>query len=82
MDEATSATGNETATGTWWDSYAECPLMDMSMGKHRIRLVSELIILVGAFLYLMAALREARFLGNKMFFENLVSPVVAAPSQF
>lgn len=59
--------------GTWWDSYAECPLMDMSIGRNRLRLVTEILILIGSLLYLIAALREARFLGYKMFVENLVS---------
>lgn len=59
--------------GSWWDAYEDCPLMDMSTGKNRLRLVTEILILVGSLLYLIAALREARFLGYKMFVENLVS---------
>lgn len=46
--------------------------MDMSTGKNRLRMVSEVLILIGSLLYLIAALREARFLGYKMFVENLV----------
>lgn len=58
---------------TWWDSYAECPLMDVSAPENKLRMVTELIILIGSLLYLIAALREARFLGYKMFVENLVN---------
>lgn len=39
----------------------------------QIRLVAELVLLTGAFLYIFAALRESRFLGYHMFIENLVS---------
>lgn len=64
---------NNNQNGSWWDSYEDCPLMDMSIGKNRLRLVTEILILIGSLLYLIAALREARFLGYKMFVENLVS---------
>lgn len=37
-----------------------------------MRLIAEVALLVGAFLYLLAALREARFLGLNMMIENLV----------
>lgn len=37
-----------------------------------MRLIFELIQLTGAFLYILAALRESRFLGYNMFIENLV----------
>lgn len=53
--------------------------MDMSIGKNRLRLVSEILILIGALLYLIAALREARFLGYKMFVENLASHFLFIP---
>lgn len=38
----------------------------------QIRLVAEMVLLTGAFLYIFAALRESRFLGYHMFIENLV----------
>lgn len=39
----------------------------------KVRFVTELIQLTGAFLYIAAALREMKFLGYHMFIENLVS---------
>lgn len=56
----------------WWNSYAECPLLNIETPTNRVRLVFELIQLIGAFLYIVAALREMRFLGYNMFIENLV----------
>lgn len=38
----------------------------------KVRLVTEVIQLIAAFLYLLAALREMKFLGYHMFIENLV----------
>lgn len=38
----------------------------------QIRLTSEAALTIGAFFYILAALREARFLGGHMFVENLV----------
>lgn len=38
-------------------------------------MVGETGVLIGVVLYLGAAAREARFLGRKMFFENLVSSI-------
>ena len=38
----------------------------------KIRLVAEILTEIGAILYILAALREARFLGLHMFIENLV----------
>jgi len=35
-------------------------------------MTAEVLMVLGAFLYLVAALREARFLGRRMFLENLV----------
>lgn len=40
-----------------------------------MRIVAEIVIFFGAILYLLSALREAQFLGYKMFIENLVSTV-------
>lgn len=39
----------------------------------KLRVICEIVILVGSLLYLLTALREAKFLGYKMFIENLVS---------
>jgi hypothetical protein len=41
----------------------------------QIRLSAEALLTVGALLYILSALREARFLGAKMFFENLVNRI-------
>lgn len=35
--------------------------------------MAEIVLLSGALLYILAALRESRFLGYHMFIENLVS---------
>uniref|UniRef100_A0A182QKQ8 Ion transport domain-containing protein n=1 Tax=Anopheles farauti TaxID=69004 RepID=A0A182QKQ8_9DIPT len=56
---------------------SKCHTMDYDGMEGKVRLISEMIILVGAFLYLLAALRELKFLGRKMFFENLMT----APSR-
>lgn len=56
----------------WWSSYAECPLLDIESDTDKIRVITELIQLAGAFLYIVAALREMKFLGYHMFIENLV----------
>lgn len=57
----------------WWSSNAECPLLNMDSYTDKVRLITELIQLTGAFLYIVAALREMKFLGYHMFIENLVS---------
>ncbi|XP_058980182.1 transient receptor potential cation channel subfamily V member 5-like [Musca domestica] len=62
---------------SWWASYEECPLMDMETNLAKFRIVSEIVIFFGAILYLLSALREAKFLGYKMFVENLMT----APSR-
>ncbi|XP_061510330.1 transient receptor potential cation channel subfamily V member 5 [Anopheles gambiae] len=56
---------------------SNCHTMDYDGVEGKVRLISEMIILVGSFLYLLAALRELKFLGRKMFFENLMT----APSR-
>nr|XP_016933690.1 transient receptor potential cation channel subfamily V member 5 [Drosophila suzukii] len=61
----------------WWESYAQCPLMNLESDLAKLRIVAELLNFVGAILYLIVALREARFLGLKMFIENLMT----APSR-
>lgn len=57
----------------WWDNLQEeCRLMNLDLPEAQIRFTAELGITLGAFIYLAAAVREARFLGLRMFFENLV----------
>lgn len=68
---ATEASDNDDSK--WWTSYAECPLLNMDSDMDKIRLVTEVVQLTAAFLYLVAALREMKFLGYHMFIENLVS---------
>lgn len=46
--------------------------MQLNTFEAKIRFSAEIAMTVGAFLYLLAAVREARFLGLRMFFENLV----------
>lgn len=61
----------------WWDNLQEeCRLMQLDSAKSKIRFAAELLMVVGAFAYLAAAVREARFLGGRMFFENLVINLV------
>lgn len=55
-----------------WTSFSECPLLDISTWENRTKLVAEGLLTIGALYYILSALREARFLGAKMFFENLV----------
>ncbi|KAL1493977.1 hypothetical protein ABEB36_009655 [Hypothenemus hampei] len=62
----------------WWDDLQEkCRLMNLDTPEAQVRFTAELAITSGAFLYLAAAVREARFLGLRMFFENLMT----APSR-
>jgi hypothetical protein len=57
----------------WWDDLQEeCRLMQFGSMKAKIRVVCELCMETGSILYILAALREARFLGLNMFIENLV----------
>ncbi|CAH1105223.1 unnamed protein product [Psylliodes chrysocephalus] len=56
----------------WWDNLAEeCRLMQLDSLEAKIRFSAEIAITIGSFLYLISAVREARFLGLRMFFENL-----------
>lgn len=41
--------------------------------EDKIRIIAELGMEIGSVLYILAALREAKFLGIQMFIENLVS---------
>lgn len=56
-----------------WSSFSECPLLDISTTTLRVKLVAEGALTIFALYYIMTAFRELRFLGAKMFFENLVS---------
>jgi len=58
----------------WWNKRQKvCRLMAVHSTDDLIRMGSEVGMFVGAFLYLLAAVREAGFLGTQMFIENLVS---------
>ncbi|XP_032689459.1 transient receptor potential cation channel subfamily V member 5 isoform X2 [Odontomachus brunneus] len=62
----------------WWkDLTEECRLMQLTTISAKIRLTAEVVMEIAAVLYIMAALREARFLGLNMFVENLMT----APSR-
>lgn len=60
----------------WWNSNADCPLLDIDSNTDKIRIITEIIQLAGAFLYIVAALREMKFLGYHMFIENLVRSIL------
>uniref|UniRef100_A0A2A4JF08 Ion transport domain-containing protein n=1 Tax=Heliothis virescens TaxID=7102 RepID=A0A2A4JF08_HELVI len=56
----------------WWEDLTEdCRLMNFDTWQAKVRITAELLLWVGALAYVGAALREARFLGIKMFIENL-----------
>ncbi|KAG7213782.1 hypothetical protein KM043_003003 [Ampulex compressa] len=62
----------------WWDDLTEeCRLMQLATLTAKIRLTAEVLMEFAAILYILAALREARFLGLNMFIENLMT----APSR-
>ncbi|EFN65752.1 Transient receptor potential cation channel subfamily V member 5 [Camponotus floridanus] len=62
----------------WWDDLTEeCRLMQLTTMSAKIRLTAEIVMYFAAVLYILAALREARFLGLNMFIENLMT----APSR-
>lgn len=68
-----NATDEDSEMEEWWDNLTEeCRLMKFDSNLTKIRLTAEVCMLLGAFAYLLAAVREARFLGGRMFFENLV----------
>lgn len=46
--------------------------MQLTTTKSKIRLIAEILMEIAAVLYILAALREARFLGPNIFIENLV----------
>ncbi|CAG9576063.1 unnamed protein product [Danaus chrysippus] len=56
----------------WWEDLTEdCRLMKLETWDAKVRIASELMLWFGALAYIGAAMREARFLGLKMFIENL-----------
>lgn len=64
--------GNIICLNRWGDLTEECRLMQLTTMSAKIRLTGEVVMYVAAMLYIIAALREARFLGLNMFIENLV----------
>ncbi|XP_077294935.1 transient receptor potential cation channel subfamily V member nanchung [Arctopsyche grandis] len=71
-----NATENEMEE--WWDDLTEeCRLMQINSYQAKIRISAEIALWFGSILYIIAALREAHFLGYKMFIENLMT----APSR-
>ncbi|XP_043509612.1 transient receptor potential cation channel subfamily V member 5 isoform X1 [Frieseomelitta varia] len=62
----------------WWNNLTEkCRLMHLNTISAKVRLIAEILMEIAAALYIIAALREARFLGLNMFIENLMT----APSR-
>lgn len=72
-----NATDTDNNQPNWWNSYGECPLLNFETETNQIRLVFEILQLTGALLYILAALREMKFLGYNMFIENLVNIKIA-----
>lgn len=56
----------------WSNITGECRLMQLTTMTARIRVTAEILMYFAALLYIVAALREAMFLGLNMFIENLV----------
>ncbi|XP_038209569.1 transient receptor potential cation channel subfamily V member 5 [Zerene cesonia] len=70
--EKPTETPRETDMEGWWEDLTEdCRLMNFDTWQAKVRISTELLLWFGALIYIGAALREARFLGLKMFFENL-----------
>lgn len=68
----------EQSKKTWWQEHSgKCRLLKINDYKDIIRLLIEFLLEIGAFSYLLAAMREAGFLGYSMFIENLMT----APSR-
>ncbi|XP_046140984.1 transient receptor potential cation channel subfamily V member 5 [Osmia bicornis bicornis] len=75
LDDAVLLDNNKS---NWWDHLTkECRLMQLTTVSANIRLIAEIFMEIAAILYIIAALREARFLGLNMFIENLMT----APSR-
>ncbi|XP_054262159.1 transient receptor potential cation channel subfamily V member 5 [Macrosteles quadrilineatus] len=67
----------ERIKGLWEEIAGDCRLLQANDSTDVTRLLAELFLEIGAFLYILAALREAKFLGLNMFIENLMT----APSR-
>lgn len=64
---------NDTIVLGWWENLTkECRLMNLDSPESHIRITAEIFMEIGAIMYILLALREAEFLGYKMFVENLV----------
>ena len=50
--------------------------MHLNTISAKVRLIAEILMEIAAALYIIAALREARFLGLNMFIENLVRMIL------
>jgi transient receptor potential cation channel subfamily V member 5 len=76
MTVLTNSTDNSTSLNDDgmddWTSFSSCPILDVSTFQLKVKLVAEGMLSVFALYYILTALRELRFLGAKMFFENLV----------
>ncbi|XP_050352578.1 transient receptor potential cation channel subfamily V member 5 [Nymphalis io] len=70
-EKPTKAPRENDMEGWWEDLTEECRLMNFDTWHAKLRISAELMLWVGALAYIAAALREARFLGIKMFIENL-----------
>jgi len=66
----------------WKSLTKECRLMQLTTTKAKIRLTAEILMEIAAVLYILAALREARFLGPNIFIENLVRLARLSDYQF
>ncbi|KAK5646070.1 hypothetical protein RI129_004534 [Pyrocoelia pectoralis] len=73
-----NGTNDGNGLADWWNNLQEdCRLMQINSTESKVRILAEFAILIGGFLYLTSAVIEARFLGVRMFFENLMN----APSR-
>ncbi|XP_062528665.1 transient receptor potential cation channel subfamily V member 5 isoform X1 [Bombyx mori] len=70
-EKSTEAPRENDVEGWWEDLTEECRLMNLDTWQAKLRISAELLLWMGALAYFGAALREAKFLGIKMFIENL-----------
>ena len=56
--------------------------MQLNTISAKVRLIAEILMEIAAVLYIIAALREARFLGLNMFIENLVRMILSSVCLF
>ncbi|XP_078037386.1 transient receptor potential cation channel subfamily V member nanchung [Augochlora pura] len=74
----TDSSSDYVTGSNWWSNITqECRLMQLASVSAKFRITAELLMEIAATLYILAALREARFLGLGMFVENLMT----APSR-